>query len=430
MYKTLRVLICVAVLGLTHAVQAQNIGNTPYSRYGLGELNNNLGSIRTAGMGGVGVSAGNSYQANTANPALLYYNSTTVFDLGINTQLKKIKNSTTSQVDGNGNIGYVTIGVPISKRWSSAVSLRPFSAVDYQINSASPLPSNPQATVRSQYSGEGGISELYFGHGVRIANGLTIGASASYLFGTITSESSSLIEDTTLVGLNLERVIYSQRTRYTDFLFRAGANYRKEVKDKLFINAGALYSLKADLDATRETSYERRTIYEVIQDENILPDSVKGGVSVPSSLRAGISVDNGTNLTIGAEFYTQNWSEFRNFEGEQELANSYRIGLGGEYTPDATSVGNYFERVTYRAGFNYGNTPYKINGEQIKDMAVTWGFTMPIGRSTPYDMYQFNTAFALGRRGTTDNNLIQEDYFQFSFGVTINSRWFIKRRLD
>ena len=418
------------MLCLAHATQAQNIGNSPYSRYGLGEINTNPGNIRNAGMAETGISAGNSFQANTSNPALLYYNSITVFDIGIAGQLKNVKSNGASQLDGNANLYNLTLAVPISKRWSSAVGLRPYSTVNYEIRASEVLPANPRATVENQYSGEGGLSEVYFGHGVRIADGLTIGGSASYIFGNITKESASAVKDDSLSGINLERVVYSERIRYNDFLFRAGANYRKKVKEKFYLSAGAVYSLQTDLSAERKSSYERRTVDEVVIDNRILADSVEGKVNIPQSFRAGISVDNGSNLTVAADFYTQKWSDFRNFEGESELADSYRIGVGGEYTPNANAIDSYFKRVTYRAGLYYGDTPYLVRGEQVKDRGVTAGFTLPLGRGTIYDMYQLNAALGYGMRGTTDNGLIAENYFQFSVGFTVNSRWFIKRRIE
>ncbi|WP_018476409.1 OmpP1/FadL family transporter [Pontibacter roseus] len=430
MYKTLRLLICASVLCLAQAVQAQSIGNSPYSRYGLGELNTNLGNIRTAGMGGLGVSAGSSFHPNTANPALLYYNSITTFDVGVAGQYKTIKNSNQSQRDGDANLSNLTLAVPISKRWSSALSLRPYSTVDYQISSVQSLPGRQEAVIVNEYKGEGGISELNFGHGFRITNGLTVGASASYLFGTIIQESSSVVADTTVSDMNLQRVVYSERTRYSDLLFRAGANYRKKVTEKGYLSAGVVYDLSADLGAKRKTAYERRTLSDGSLGAPLLPDSVEGSVNVPASLRAGLSYDNGSNLTIGAELFTQDWSSYENLDGERELGNSYKVALGAEYTPNANAIDSYFERITYRGGLNYGKTPYTINGTEIKDMAVTGGLTFPIGRGSFYELYQLNTAFAYGRRGTTDNGLIAENYFQFSVGVTINSRWFIKRRIE
>ena len=358
MYKTLRVLIGFALLCMAHATQAQYIGNTPYSRYGLGEINTNQGNIRNAGMAGAGISAANSYQANVSNPALLYYNSITVFDMGIRGQVKTIKSSNgASQRDGNANLAYLSLVVPISKHWSSALSLRPFSDVSYEINAAGrSLEGNPRATVVEGYSGQGGLSELNFSNGVKIAKGLTIGASASYVFGTITKEASSLIQDDSLSELSSQRVVYSERTHYSDFLFRAGLNYRKALKEKLFLSVGGTYNFEMNLNADRRSSYERRTIYDGILDQNLMADSVKTTVLMPQGWQAGISLDNGSNMTLVADFATQQWSKFRNIEGEKELADSYRAAIGGEYTPDAGSVGNYFKRVTYRGGLLWQNT--------------------------------------------------------------------------
>ena len=430
MYKTLRVLIGLALLCVVPAAQAQYIGNTPYSRYGLGEINTNLGNARNAGMAGAGISAANSYQANISNPALLYYNSITVFDMGIRGQVKTIDNGEQTQRDGNANLANLSLVIPISKRWSSALSLRPYSDVSYEINAVVPLQANPRAQVVQGYRGEGGLSELNFGNGVRIAKGLTVGASASYIFGTITKEASSLIQDDSLSDLSSERVVYSERTRYHDFLFRGGVNYRHQVKEKLFLSVGGTYSFERQMNTNRNNSYERRTIYDGIIDENIMPDSADGKVLVPQGWQAGISLDNGSNMTLVADFSTQQWSKFRNFDGEQELADSYRMAVGGEFTPDATAIGSYLKRITYRGGLYYGKMPYEVNGTQIADKGVTVGFTMPIGRSTIYDLYQLNAALGYGQRGTTNNGLIAERYFQFSAGITINSRWFIKRRIE
>ncbi len=429
MYKPLRALLFAAVLCLGYSAQAQNISNTPYSRYGLGEYNHNTGNIRNAGMANTGISAANAYQINTTNPALLYYNSLTSFEIGIAGEQKKLENANRSNKGGTANLSSISLSVPIARFWTTALSLRPYSDVSYSVSSQTSL--TPEDVVTTSYRGEGGLSELYFGHGVRITKGLTIGGSVSYLFGTIIKESVTSIKNDSLdTSLDIEEVAYSEKTKYNDLLFRAGANYRAKLKDKLFLSAGAVYTLSTDMSAERDAGFMRRTKFGTVITDGMFADSSDSKVLLPSSFSAGISIDNGSNLTFAADFYTQKWSDFRNFNDEAELVDSYRINAGAEYTPDANSVGNYFERITYRAGLYFGNAPYEINDEQIKDKGITVGATFPFGRSTIYDMYQLNTAFGYGVRGTTDNGLVQENYFQFKVGVTINSRWFIKRRLE
>jgi len=429
MYKTFRVLIAFAVLCLAHTTQAQIISNTPYSRYGLGEINENYGNIRNAGMAGVGVSAANSYQINSANPALLFYNSITNFNMSVAGQVKRISNDASSQLDGNANLNNLSLAVPVSKRWSAAAGLRPFSTVNYEATVSNPVEGNPQATIFREYVGSGGLSEVYFAHGVKIAGGLTVGGSASYLFGNIASESGSTVADPEQqydADQAQERISIIDRTNYRGFLFRAGANYRQKLKDKLFLSAGGVYSFNADLDAERKLSYQRATA-----GNSIVGDSAESNMTLPSNYRVGASIDNGSNLTLAAEFASYNWSEFRNFEGQSDgLRDSYKLAVGGEYTPNANAIDSYFKRITYRGGLYYSQTPYELNGTGISDKGVTAGAMFPIGISTVYDLYQLNVSLGYGQRGTSQNGLIKEDYLQFGVGFTVNSRWFIKRRVD
>ncbi|ARS37086.1 OmpP1/FadL family transporter [Pontibacter actiniarum] len=431
MYKTLRVLVGFAALCLAHTTQAQLIGNTPYSRYGIGEINENYGSIRGAGMAGAGISAGNSYQPNTANPALLYYNSITNFDMSGAGQIKNVESADASQLDGNGNLYNLSLVVPISKRWSSAVGLRPYSTVNYEINASSEVEGNPLASIKRSYVGDGGLSEAYFAHGFKLFDGFTVGGSASYVFGNTVLETSSKVVDPEQAGTDYINVIRVDRTSFNDFLFRAGANYRRKLKDKLFMSAGGVYSFATDLDAERDVSYERRdanaTPWNIIADE----DTINGSIHLPANWRAGISLDNGNNLTVAADFTTYEWSKFKGLDGSNDnLQDSYKVALGAEYTPNANAIDSYFKRITYRGGLYYNDTQYHLNGEDIKDMGVTTGFTLPIGRGTIYDLYLLNISLGYGQRGTTDQGLIKENYFQFGLGFTVNSRWFLKRRIE
>lgn len=431
MYKTLQVLIGFAALCLAHTAQAQLIGNTPYSRYGMGEINENYGSIRGAGMAGAGISAGNSFQPNTANPALLYYNSITNFDFSGAGQFKNVKSQQASQLDGNANLYNLSLALPISKRWSTAVGLRPFSTVSYEINASSEVEGNPQASILRRYTGEGGLSEAYFAHGIRLFGGLTIGGSASYVFGNTITETSSTVQDPEQASASLVSVTQINRTTYRDFMYRAGINYRQQLKEKLHVSVGGVYSFATDLDAERDISFERRSLDGSLLAAPMNEDTVSSSIHLPANWRAGISIDNGSNLTVSADIITHEWSKYRGFDGESDnLKDGYKMAVGAEYTPNANAIDSYFKRITYRGGLYYNDTQFQLNGEDIKDMGVTTGFTFPLGRGTMYDLYLLNLSLGYGQRGTTDNGLIQENYFQFGLGFTVNSRWFLKRRIE
>ena len=123
----------------------------------------------------------------------------------------------------------------------------------------------------------------------------------------------------------------------------------------------------------------------------------------------------------------QQWSDYQDFEGNtsNELGNSFKINLGGEFTPDYSSVSSYLKRVTYRVGFSYEQTPYVINGNQLKDFGINFGWSLPVGRFSSLDM-----AFKYGQRGDIQDNLIKEDYIKVYFGFNFNDQWFQRSKYD
>jgi hypothetical protein len=67
-----------------------------------------------------------------------------------------------------------------------------------------------------------------------------------------------------------------------------------------------------------------------------------------------------------------------------------------------------------------------FNGQQINDYGITFGVGLPIYRSRS----TINVAAELGRKGTTENNLVLENYFRLNLMVNLYDMWFIKRRFD
>ena len=81
--KLLLAALTAAPLLLAGSALGQGLGNSPYSRIGLGDNVGNLGGVRQLGMGGVGQAAPNTGNVNELNPALLYYTPRTTFEAGL-----------------------------------------------------------------------------------------------------------------------------------------------------------------------------------------------------------------------------------------------------------------------------------------------------------------------------------------------------------
>jgi hypothetical protein len=429
-----RLLVGLILLLSGYQAVAQSVANSPYSRLGIGDLNSTTSSIRSLAMGGVGVASPNSAMINDLNPALLFYNNFVTFETGISGETKRISNPNQQHSSTDANLGYLALSVPLTNRWAAAIGLRPFSNVDYQTYSIENVQNNANVQVTKTYEGEGGLSEAYFAHGVKIFKGLSAGVQGSFLFGTINNDIGTVLRDTARLGLGAERTgtVFSTRTTYSGFKFNGGLHYRHSIKERLFLSLGGTYGLGSDINATRRTLLQRRNmlVNELPAEETVIADSIAGKIHLPGFISIGLGLDNGKNWGIGLDFSSHQLSQFRSFEGRQDLQDAYRIGLGGEFTPDMMSLESYLRRITYRAGFSYARTPWITNGNPVNDMAISWGASLPVGRMSAIQRSFLNMGFAVGTRGNLNDNPIREMYFRFQAGLTLNNRWFIRRMID
>lgn len=440
MYKPFRALFLFSSLLLGTQIQAQQLTNSPYSRFGLGDVSHGTGSIRNAGMGQVGVAAFNVSGAlyNDINPALTFYNPSVTFEAAVNSELKKLSDGSNSQLDGTANLGYLAISIPISKRWVASVGLRPYSRVNYTTFLSNQVAGGGAVTTFTEYKGEGGINEVFFSHGVRIASGFTVGATGSYLFGNISSSGSTVLVDANDPGYALQKTLITNTTKYSGFLIKGATHYRKKLASKLYLGLGATYDVQSAISADRQVSQERRYLDESLISRTVT-DSTEGYSTIPQTMQFGLGLDNARNFSVGADYSRIKSSEFRGYSrdknaGAQELGDGYRIGLGGEFTPDPGSVTSYFDRVIYRVGGYHSSADVATSTgmHTLTNTAVTWGFSFPVGRGArPPDYTQglLSTSFALGVQEAKETGL-KEKFFRFSLGVTFNNRWFIKRRFD
>ncbi|KUG05988.1 outer membrane protein transport protein [Solirubrum puertoriconensis] len=439
----LTALALLSLLGAASAASGQGLGNSPYSRLGLGDFNPNVGGVRQQGMGGVGLAAPNAIQVNELNPALLYYTSRTTYEAAFTGQLKQLRSSTASQRTGSANLSYIALGVPISRRWALAAGLKPLSSVDYETVNIRSVEGNADALVRNELTGSGGLSEVYLGHGVRLAKGLSLGVTTSYIFGTIDRSAYAIVQppiEQLEPEETLKRVGLVDRTQYTDFGFRTGLHYRRDLSKKIAANVAAVYSFKTNLNGRRTLQQETQDVNGTnLQDPRILQDEVKGEAVLPGSLQLGVSLDNNKNWSLSADVARQQWSKYRDFNGTQQVFNNtWRVGIGGELAPDPSSVTSYFQRVTYRFGLSAAQLPYRPGGQALYDRAVSWGFSFPFPTSSALDATNMNLSFTYGQRGNSDvvtegtvrQSNIKENYMRVQLGVSLNSRWFLKRRIE
>lgn len=416
------VLMLIASLLFQHLAGAQ-INISPYTANGLGDINSNA-LTTNSGMGGLGVSNGQNWYLNNLNPALLTKNTFTVLEAGLVFESRKLEDNTgLTQSNSGGGLGYFAMAFPIvNGKWTAGIGIMPYSTVNFNILSEGTVENNPDIPVIFNYTGDGGLTQAFFSNGFKIAKNLAVGLKGSILFGSIVNE--------TLAGggstdfpINFLTAV-TDKTSIRGFTLGTGIAYRIPLNEKTFLNTGFTYDFQANLNAKKFKTSELRSLalIDPISTDTLINDT-SGNIILPSNFAFGISYEKLYKLLIGADIHINNWSDYQDFEqNNQSLVNNYGVNVGMEYTPDVTSVDSYFKRVTYRFGVDYQNTPFEAANKQLDDFGINFGVSFPIkGLST------MNLAFKYGQRGTTDDNLIKENYYRVNFGISFNDRWFQRR---
>ncbi|MEO7049134.1 MAG: hypothetical protein ABI091_27765 [Ferruginibacter sp.] len=117
-----RISIFVFALFIYSFSQAQD--NSPYSRYGLGDLSPNMNGT-SRGMGGITAGYSDYQSINMNNPASLGYIASTVFDLGGEVSRRTLKSNTSPLKYTSTNVyfSYLQIGFPIGSKKCSKKEL-------------------------------------------------------------------------------------------------------------------------------------------------------------------------------------------------------------------------------------------------------------------------------------------------------------------
>mgnify|MGYP000872079253 CR=1 FL=1 len=409
-------------IGFSSLAQNSNRENAPYSRYGLGELRNGNNTV-LKGMGNISSAYSNGFNVNTDNPASYAGLRLVTYEAGGEGSTRTIIANNESVGTGTATLSHLTIGIPIGKRGGMALGLRPFTRVYYRMNDSINLDGlGPALKV---YSGDGSTNYAFIG-GAYSFGDFSIGANFGYLFGTVRN---SVILQKQYDTVNAYNSDFSRYTKVGGLYYKVGAQYNTKLNEKLRLRIGGTVALSQSLNAWQDNFglLWRASGAGTITDTAINESEVKGKVQLPLTYSFGAQLAGNDQWMVGLDYAASQWSQFRHFgDLTDSVDNSFKIGLGGEFTPDATSLYRYLSRVTYRLGFYYGKDFVTLRNTDVNFFAVTAGASLPFRRST--DRVHF--ALEIGRRGTESNGLVRENFFRFHLGISLNDRWFIKRKYD
>ncbi|MEZ4792596.1 MAG: hypothetical protein R2783_03760 [Gelidibacter sp.] len=431
-------LVVVLIAVIAFQSHAQEGTASPYSFYGIGSLKFK-GTVENRSMGGLSIFT-DSIHVNLRNPAsyvgpdLKLYNEESrpvKFAIGGSYSSTNLKSDSGSDKANTTTFDYFAVSVPMGK-FGMGFGLLPYTSVGYKLEAT-----DSDGLTSNRYKGEGGMNKAFFGLGYKITEELSVGVDASYNFGNIKNSSIAFIYDE-----NDELVQYQSRENNRSDLsglnFNLGLNYKTMLNGKLQLMSGFTYAPKSTITSNNTRSFSTIVINEFTGQEFVIntvdadleAQNLKTtDLTLPSRISIGAGIGQPQKWFVGTEFTFQNTSKFSNpiFDiTNAKFVNASTIAIGGFYIPEYDSFSKYWKRVVYRAGVHFENTGLEINNETINEFGMSFGLGLPIGGF----FSNGNIGFEFGKRGTTNQNLIQENFINLQFSLSLNDRWFQKRKYD
>ena len=409
--------ITIILLGVMSAVMmmAQNSTNSPYTRYGYGQLEDDCFS-RSQAMGGTSIGLRTKNAINSTNPASYSSIDSTsfIFEMGASGLLSNFSSGGAINTTFTGNLDYIALQAPITKWMGLSAGLIPYSYVGYNYKTTDSLKiaaEDKYNVYDKTFYGTGGISQVYLGLSIDIADHLALGVNGYYMFGNINHYKAVSYNQSELTTTN---TVMLGNLYIRSFNTRFGLQYHETIGEKHKFNIGAIYEFRSGMNGKFEQTTTGTDTLVVNSNELFEMPSLYGG---------GLMYTYDDRLMIGIDFTYQEYSKALYYGKRDTLANRMKLSLGAEYTHDPRGR-RYIDRMSWRVGASCNTSYAKINGRQAGDFSVTCGIGLPLRTSKTI----ININFEYGNIGGLIATL-KENYFKFGLNFSLNEMWFVKAKV-
>ena len=434
-HKTVLFVFFMTICVLSFAQDGTYGAYSPYSIYGVGDISKE-GTAYNKSMGGVGIATRNRRFINYLNPAAVTARDSLAFmaDFGISEKNTLYRQGDMKSAKNTFNIYDFILSFPIWRSSAFMVGITPFSDVGYdfsRVETDKNIIGNTGNITYSSY-GKGSVYQAFIGAGATFWKRLSVGAEMIYYFGNIDK----------VTNMDYTNSSYRSVNSGHDLTVRGvtgkfGLQYEQRLGGNVFMIVGATYRMKTNVKGY-STSYRFANQSSVSDTLSYKVDTLAySNVGFGDELGVGLSIKGGEQWSVEFNYLRSDWTKsgFESVGGfssvssrpntqnavfSSTVSQSFRVGF--ELVPNRNDIRYYFKRCSYRAGFYYDKSYYKLNGENVNNMGITIGVTLPVFRW--YNGISIGVDF--GQRASTRNNMIREQYVMFNLGFNIHDIWFQK----
>ena len=412
MLKSFLTLFIVLIFCSQHSAQS----TSTYTRYGIGDILYSY-SARTLSMGHSGSALINKDYVEVLNPASWSALSRTRIEFSFIYNGMLLSNSSETKYYGEGDFKGFTFAFPVSQANGIGVAMGivPYSRSNYLIVQKGLDEGSNVGSYTATYEGKGGLSKIFIGGSVIVPADIVLGGTFEYYFGNLRYNSKIEFDNTQVFPSQ-----YELRYGPTGFGTTLGL-----ISPNLsgVINSESISDIRFSLSTNIISKLNVDT--SLITRSSSIIDSIGAGetnMKVPYRINAGLGVTFSEKYFLALDYFFQPWTEFKlNNIKQKNLKDAHKVSAGFEYRPKKKLGASYWEQIMLRAGLSFEKTQYTFNGNDIDQYSAFAGFSLPLSAENTFDF-----AFEYSMRGTTDNNLLKENFFRFNLGISFGDIWFLR----
>jgi hypothetical protein len=388
-----------------------------FSEIGLGNYMLPV-SVRSAGMGNVGLAIREDLGVPYSNPALLYGHSYVTLESNIIGDWNFVS-------AGSGLFQEVVLGrfafkFPLGSKSSMALSFQPITHTQASFILKDSLYVNDKwQKYNSEGEAAGGISGIYFGFGRKLMKELSVGINYVIYTGQLEKVNRINFYGTGFLESNISDQLVL-RGQGIDLGVTA------KFPGKAPLTAGLVYSVPLSVKGKKIIDYESTNRMGSI----FAPDDTLTIKSINFPSRFGLGfVYRGKNWMVGADYQYIQYSESLLDNLGDPLPPDFSIrplmewGIGFEKFFSGQEYTSFLNRIIWRFGVNGSDGYLEMSGKHFQSTGLTFGIGYPFqGLKNRLDI-----AVQFGKRtGVLDK--FKENYIRLNVNIITGDRWFLRNK--
>jgi long-subunit fatty acid transport protein len=307
-------------------------------------------------------------------------------------------------------------GIPIERNLGITVNFGvvPVTSVHYGVSVAGTDTNFSTHTL--DYSGDGGISKIFLSTSYKLPMDFSLGVGFDYYTGKIDYNSAITFNAADTLGFS--SAIFTKQYSYHGLGYTAGLISPDIAK---ILGIGGVKNFRFGVTYSSAVPLHCDSVINLIGVTGTTVTALGSKtVNLPYKIGVGTAFLIKDSYLFSLDYLYQPYSQLT-LEGVSfpNMQDYRKMSLGFEYRNPSVRTSTFWEQVALRGGLSYEQSQYIFNGTSINQVSVYAGCSLPLGSDNSLDL-----GFKYGRRGTTDNNLMQENIYNFSVSVSLGELWF------